>query len=241
MQPESMKTEGGYRLVSLDYSQIELRLLAHMANVQPLIEAFRQGKDIHKVTASQIFSIPVEQVDTAQRRQAKTINFGIIYGISPFGLSQQLSVPTSQANQIIRAYFEQYPGIEVYMEQYKSMARDKSYVETLWGRRCHTPGINDRNPNIRHSAERQAINAPLQGSSADIIKQAMRKIYDFLKKANSKTRLVLQVHDELLFEIPCAEVEETIPTLQSLMEGVVTLSVPLVVDAGVGNNWDEAH
>lgn len=231
----------GYKLVSLDYSQIELRLLAHMAQVQPLVEAFQKGEDIHKTTASQIFGIPLEQVDANQRRQAKTINFGIIYGISPFGLSQQLGIPTSQAAQIIKAYFHQYPGIENYMQRYKAMAREQGYVQTLWGRRCHTPGINDNNPVSRQFAERQAINAPLQGSNADIIKKAMRKIYDYLKSSPSKTRLILQVHDELLFEIPEDELQTTIPILKKMMESTVSLSVPLVVEAGIGNNWDEAH
>ncbi|MBY0281106.1 MAG: DNA polymerase I [Alphaproteobacteria bacterium] len=233
--------ENGYKLVSLDYSQIELRLLAHMAEVQPLIEAFQKGEDIHKITASQIFGIPLGQVDTDHRRQAKTINFGIIYGISPFGLSQQLGIPTGQAAQIIKAYFHQYPGIESYMQRYKTLARDKGYVETLWGRRCHTPGINDNNPMSRQFAERQAINAPLQGSNADIIKKAMRKIYDYLMENNSKARLILQVHDELLFEIPENNTQGTIPVLKKMMEEVVSLSVPLVVDVGIGNNWDEAH
>eukprot|EP01037_Dinobryon_pediforme_P014688 gene14688-14812_t len=191
--------EDGYKLVSLDYSQIELRLLAHMAQVQPLIEAFQKGEDIHKITASQIFGIPLEQVDTNYRR-----------------------IPTGQAAQIIKAYFHQYPGIENYMQRYKIMAREQGYVETLWGRRCHTPGINDSNPVSRQFAERQAINAPLQGSNADIIKKAM-------------------LHDELLFEIPQEDIPATIPILKKMMEDVVSLSVPLVVDSGSGSNWDEAH
>jgi DNA polymerase-1 len=233
--------ESGFKFVSLDYSQIELRLLAHMAEVQPLIEAFQKGEDIHKMTASQIFGIPLEQVDANHRRQAKTINFGIIYGISPFGLSQQLGIPTGQAAQIIKAYFYQYPGIESYMQRYKMMAREQGYVETLWKRRCYTLGINDSNLSSRQFAERQAINAPLQGSNADIIKKAMRKIYDYLNDSASRSRLILQVHDELLFEIPEEDVDTMIPVLKKIMENIVLLSVPLVVDAGIGNNWDEAH
>lgn len=233
--------ESGFKFVSLDYSQIELRLLAHMAEVQPLIEAFQKGEDIHKMTASQIFGIPLEQVDANHRRQAKTINFGIIYGISPFGLSQQLGIPTGQAAQIIKAYFYQYPGIESYMQRYKMMAREQGYVETLWKRRCYTLGINDSNPSSRQFAERQAINAPLQGSNADIIKKAMRKIYDYLNDSASRSRLILQVHDELLFEIPEEDVDTMIPVLKKIMENIVLLSVPLVVDVGIGNNWDEAH
>ncbi len=233
--------EEGYKIVSLDYSQIELRLLAHMAQVQPLIEAFQRGEDIHKITASQIFKIPLEQVDSSYRRKAKTINFGIIYGISAFGLAQQLGIPNGEASQIIKAYLAQYPGIEAYMQHYKTMARENGYVETLWGRRCHTGGINDNNPMNRQFAERQAINAPLQGSNADIIKKAMHKIHAFLGSTHSKARLVLQVHDELVFEIPNDQVDVLIPVFKEMMENVVSLSVPLVVDAGIGNNWDEAH
>ncbi|MCX7337851.1 MAG: DNA polymerase I [Alphaproteobacteria bacterium] len=236
----------GCKLVSLDYSQIELRLLAHVAQVDPLIHAFREGHDIHKVTASQIFGIPLDAVTTEYRRRAKTINFGIIYGISAFGLAQQLGIPNFEAGAIIKAYFKQYPGIETYMERYKAIAREKGYVETLWGRRCYTPGINDNNPVSRQFAERQAINAPLQGSDADIVKMAMRKVHRFLQRdktyaAAPKTRLILQIHDELLFEVPEGEVQTTIPLIKGIMETVAQLSVPLVVGVGVGNDWDEAH
>jgi DNA polymerase-1 len=229
------------QLVSLDYSQIELRLLAHIAQVHPLIEAFRNGDDIHAATASQIFSVPLEQMTSDLRRQAKAINFGIIYGISSFGLAQQLGIPNGEAGEIIKRYFQKYPGIEAYMQKYRTMARDKGYVETLFKRRCYTPGINDTNGMTRQFAERQAINAPLQGSNADIIKRAMIRMPALLVEANSKARLVLQVHDELLFEIPETEIATLVPVLKKTMETVVSLSVPLVVGIGIGKNWDQAH
>ncbi len=232
----------GYCLVSLDYSQIELRFLAHMAGVQSLIDAFKAHEDIHKKTASEIFGVPLDQVDKELRRKAKTINFGIIYGISAFGLGQQLGIPTGDANQIIQTYLAQYPEIQNYMNKCIHHARDTGYVETLFGRRCYVPTIHDRNPNLRQFAERQAINAPLQGSNADTIKIAMRKIYNLLNTQEFKnTRMLLQVHDELLFEIPIGEESKTITALKNIMENAATLSVPLVVDSGSGKNWDEAH
>jgi DNA polymerase-1 len=234
-------TEGRYKLVSLDYSQIELRLLAHMAEVPALVDAFRRGHDIHASTASTMFQIPLEQVDSAHRRQAKAINFGIIYGISAFGLSQQLGIPQGEAAAYIKAYFETYPGIQQYMERSKEFARQHGYVQTLWGRKCYTLGIKDTNPVARQFAERQAINGPLQGSNADIIKRAMIHIPPLLKDLNSKASMLLQVHDELVFEIPEEELATTIPALKKLMENVLILRVPLVIGVGIGNNWDEAH
>lgn len=231
--------ESGFKLVSLDYSQIELRLLAHFAEAPSLQEAFRNGLDIHKITASEIFEIPLEQINTDQRRKAKTINFGIIYGISAFGLAQQLAISNSEAAHIIKSYFERYPGIESYMDKCRQIAKDQGYVETLMGRRCYTLGINDSNAGIRHFAERQAINAPLQGSNADIIKKAMIKIHQFL--INHKSRMILQVHDELLFEVPLSELDSIPYELKAIMENITTLKVPLLVDIGVGNNWDQAY
>ncbi len=233
--------EKGMRFVSLDYSQIELRLLAHKAQVEPLIEAFQKGEDVHQKTASQIFGVPLDQVHPDQRRQAKAINFGIIYGISAFGLGQQLGIPTSQAAQIIKTYFERYPGIQAYMEQCKEHARATGYVETLFGRRCYVPGINDRNPTIKGGAERQAMTAPLPGSNADIIKKAMIRIDKIIQAQDHQARLLLQVHDELLFEVPENEIDALIPILKQTMEDVITLSVPLVVGVGIGDNWDQAH
>lgn len=234
-------TDPGFRLVSLDYSQIELRLLAHMADVPALAEAFRKNMDIHTSTASTMFGIPLEQIDGTLRRQAKAINFGIIYGISAFGLANQLGIAQGDAAAYIKKYFETYPGIQDYMERCKEFARRHGYVQTLWGRKCYTLGIRDTNPVSRQFAERQAINAPLQGSNADIIKRAMVHIPVLLKNLNSKAHMLLQVHDELIFEVPEAEINTTVAALKKLMENILILKVPLVVGVGIGNNWDEAH
>ena len=237
--------EKGSRLVSLDYSQIELRVLAHMAQIDALVDAFKNGADIHALTASQVFDLPIEGMDPMTRRRAKAINFGIIYGISPFGLARQLSIPQGEAKAYIEAYFERYPGIRDYMESIRETARKTGYLTTLFGRHVHVAGINERNPAHRGFAERQAINAPIQGSAADIIKRAMIRVPGALDKAQLKATMLLQVHDELLFEVPEAEVEETIAVVSKVMEGAsgpsLELSVPLVVDAGVGMNWAEAH
>ncbi len=234
--------EPGRKLVSLDYSQIELRLLAHVADIEALRKAFREGIDIHALTASEMFGVPVEGMDPMIRRRAKAINFGIIYGISPFGLARQLGIPQSEAARYIDTYFERYPGIRDYMERAKEYCRRHGYVVTIFGRRCHVPGINDRNPARRGFAERQAINAPLQGGAADIIKHAMVRMPEALAEAGlGDSRLLLQVHDELLFEVPEAAVEETVRVARTVMEGAARLSVPLVVDAGVGDNWADAH
>jgi DNA polymerase-1 len=235
----------GHKLVSVDYSQIELRLAAHVADVEPLKEAFREGADIHALTASQVFGVPVKGMDPAIRRRAKAINFGIIYGISPFGLAAQLGIPQGEAAQYIAAYFKRYPGIRDYMERTKEFARLHGYVDTLFGRRCYIPGIKDKNPARRNFAERAAINAPLQGAAADIIKRAMVRIPDALARHKLAAKMLLQVHDELLFEIPDAEVEKTSKVVRDVMEKaplpVVELSVPLVADIGIGLNWADAH
>ncbi len=237
--------EKGHKLLSVDYSQIELRLAAHMADVAALKEAFRDGVDIHAMTASQVFNVPVEGMDPMVRRKAKAINFGIIYGISGFGLAQQLGIAQGEAKAYIEAYFAKYPGIRAYMDRTKADARAQGYVSTIFGRRCHVPGINDKNPARRSFMERAAINAPIQGSAADIIKRAMIRIDPALDAANLKARMLLQVHDELLFEVPEAEVEATSAVVKKVMEGAagpaLELSVPLVADAGVGDNWAAAH
>ncbi|MGV8947856.1 MAG: DNA polymerase I [Candidatus Paracaedibacter sp.] len=238
---QAFVADPGFRLVSLDYSQIELRLLAHMADVPALAEAFRKGMDIHTSTASTMFGIPPEQIDGTLRRKAKAINFGIIYGISAFGLANQLGIAQGEAAAYIKKYFETYPGIQDYMERCKEFARRHGYVQTLWGRKCYTLGIRDNNPVARQFAERQAINAPLQGSNADIIKRAMVHIPVLLQNLNSKTHMLLQVHDELIFEVPEAEINTTVAALKKLMENILILKVPLVVGVGIGNNWDEAH
>jgi DNA polymerase-1 len=235
----------GHRLISADYSQIELRLAAHVAGIDALKEAFRGGADIHAMTASEVFGVPMAKMDGETRRRAKAINFGIIYGISPFGLAQQLGVPQGEASEYIKRYFQRFPGIRDYMERMKEKAREKGYVETLFGRRVHIPGIKDVNAARRAFSERAAINAPLQGSAADIIKRAMRRIPPAFAKAGLKSRMLLQVHDELVFEAPESEVEATKKLAKEVMENacapVLSLSVPLVVETGAATNWDEAH
>jgi DNA polymerase-1 len=235
----------GHLLISADYSQIELRLAAHVAGVEPLKAAFREGADIHALTASEVFGVPVEGMDPNVRRRAKAINFGIIYGISAFGLAQQLGVPQGETAEYIKAYFARFPGIRDYMERTKAEAREKGYVETLFGRRCYVPGIKDGNPARRAGAERQAINAPLQGAAADIIKRAMHRIPGALAAAGLRARMLLQVHDELVFEAPEGEAEATARLVAQVMEQAPSpareLSVPLVVETGMAANWDDAH
>jgi DNA polymerase-1 len=237
--------EPGHLLLSADYSQIELRLAAHVADVPELKQAFRDGLDIHAMTASQVFGVPLADMDANTRRRAKAINFGIIYGISAFGLGQQISVPSAEAGAYIRAYFERFPAILAYMERTKTDCRRTGYVETIFGRKCFIAGIRDANPMRRAGAERQAINAPLQGSAADIIKRAMGRIPEALAQAGLKARMLLQVHDELLFEVPEAEADDTARVVKAVMEAACEphceLSVPLVVETGRGKNWDEAH
>ncbi|MEM9681751.1 MAG: DNA polymerase I [Pseudomonadota bacterium] len=242
---QAFTARDGCKLVSLDYSQIELRIVAHMARIDALIDAFKDGADIHALTASQVFDIPMEGMDPLVRRKAKAINFGIIYGISPFGLARQLGIEQGEARDYIDAYFEKYPGIKDYMEEARSECRASGRVETLFGRRIHLPGINDKNHMRRNYAERQAINAPIQGTAADVIKRAMIRVPPVLKKKKLDADMLLQVHDELLFEVPQDQVDDTIAVVSEVMEGAagpaVTLAVPLVVDAGIGDNWDEAH
>ncbi len=238
---EAFVAEDGYVLLSADYSQIELRLLAHVADIAALKEAFRDGVDIHAKTAGEVFGLPVEGMDQAVRNRAKAINFGIIYGISGFGLARQLGIPQGQAQSYIKAYFEHYPGIRDYMEQTKTFARNHGYVQTIFGRRCHTPGINDKNPARRNFSERAAINAPLQGAAADIIKRAMIRLPEALDRAGLGARMLLQVHDELLFEVPQSEVEETAAAVREVMESAAHLGVPLIVETGQGHSWADAH
>jgi DNA polymerase I len=237
--------EPGHLLLSADYSQIELRLAAHVADVAELKLAFQEGHDIHALTASEVFGVPLDRMDPQTRRRAKAINFGIIYGISAFGLGNQIGVPQSEASAYIRAYFERFPGIRAYMEKIKAEARSAGYVETIFGRKCFIPGIRDANPMRRAGAERQAINAPLQGSAADIIKRAMGRLPAALDAAGLKARMLLQVHDELLFETPEDEVEATARLVKAVMEDACAphceLSVPLVVETGWATSWDQAH
>ncbi len=233
--------EPGHCLMSADYSQIELRVLADMADIKALKEAFAAGNDIHATTASQMFNVPIDQMDGELRRRAKTINFGIIYGIGPFGLSQRLGIPYEDAKNYITAYFEQYPGIKDYMDRAKAEAKEQGFVKTLFGRVCHTPEIKSSNPGRRSYAERAAINAPIQGTAADIMKRAMIQVDRALATSDLSTKMLLQVHDELVFEVPEDEVEPTAALVKQTMENAATLSVPLTVDVGTGENWDAAH
>ncbi len=237
--------EKGNRLVSADYSQIELRLLAHIADIDALKKAFSDGLDIHAMTASEMFGVPVEGMDPAVRRRAKAINFGIIYGISAFGLANQLGISRQEAGEYIERYFKRFPGIRAYMEATKEQAHQLGYVETVFGRRVHIPAINSKNPAERAFMERAAINAPIQGSAADIIRRAMIRMPVALAEAKLAARMLLQVHDELIFEVPEDEAEKTCKLVARVMasapEPAVKLSVPLDVDARAAGNWDEAH
>ena len=237
----------GHKLVSADYSQIELRVLAHVAEIPQLKQAFSDGIDIHAMTASEMFGVPVEGMPSEIRRRAKAINFGIIYGISAFGLANQLSIERSEAGDYIKKYFERFPGIRDYMESTKAFARENGYVETIFGRRAHYPDIRSSNPSHRAFNERAAINAPIQGSAADIIRRAMIKMEPALEKAglSQRVRMLLQVHDELIFEVEDGDVETSIPLIVSVMENAampaLDMTVPLKVDARAAHNWDEAH
>ena len=231
----------GHVLLSADYSQIELRILAHVAGVETLKDAFREGIDIHALTASQVFELPLEGMDPMVRRSAKAINFGIIYGISPFGLARQIGVPQAEAKGYIEAYFARYPGIKDYMERTKKAAHAEGFVTTLFGRKCRLPGINDRNPARRAFSERAAINAPIQGAAADVIKRAMIPMQEALEARGLAARMLLQVHDELVFEVPESEVEETGAVVTQVMENAAHLDVPLTVDVGTGTSWADAH
>jgi DNA polymerase-1 len=235
----------GTKLISADYSQIELRLLAHIADIPQLKKAFAEGLDIHAMTASEIFSVPVTGMPAEVRRRAKAINFGIIYGISAFGLANQLGIAREEAGDYIKKYFQRFPGIRDYMEETKQLARDHGYVETLFGRRVHIREIKSTIPAYRGGAERAAINAPIQGTAADIIRRAMVRLPDALKAKKLEARMLLQVHDELVFEAPDAEIEKTQTLVKAVMEKAalpaVALSVPLTVEARAAENWDAAH
>ena len=233
--------EPGHVLVSADYSQIELRLLAHVADIPALKDSFARGEDIHARTASEVFGVPMEGMDAGTRRRAKAINFGIIYGISAFGLARQLQIEPGEARSYIEAYFQRYPEIRAYMNAARDEARIAGYVLTPFGRRCWIPGIADKNPARRAYAERQAINAPLQGGAADVIKRAMVRLPAALASSGLTGRMLLQVHDELLFETPEAEAAATAALARRVMQDAASISVPLVVETGTGRTWSEAH
>ncbi|MFJ5480594.1 DNA polymerase I [Pectobacterium carotovorum] len=231
----------GYSIVAADYSQIELRIMAHLSGDKGLLNAFANGLDIHRATASEVFGIALDKVTSEQRRSAKAINFGLIYGMSAFGLSRQLNIPRSESQKYMNLYFERYPGVQDYMERTRQQAAEHGYVSTLDGRRLYLPDIHSRNAMARKGAERAAINAPMQGTAADIIKKAMIAIDDWLQKDTPKVKMIMQVHDELVFEIHDSVIEESISKIKVLMEGCMQLNVPLQVDIGTGMNWDEAH
>jgi DNA polymerase-1 len=231
----------GYKLVAADYSQIELRIMAHLTQDPGLLRAFHDQLDIHQATAAEVFAVPLEQVTSEQRRSAKAINFGLIYGMSAFGLSRQLGIPRNMAQNYMDRYFQRYPKIQAYMQATRQQASDQGYVTTLWGRRLYLPDIKASNLARRRAAERAAINAPMQGTAADIIKRAMLAVDRWLVKQQSQARMILQVHDELVLEVPVAELDKVCQGLQQAMAQAANLSVPLEVAIGVGDNWDQAH
>ncbi|MFH4516076.1 DNA polymerase I [Vibrio alginolyticus] len=232
----------GHKILAVDYSQIELRIMAHLSGDQALLDAFRDGKDIHAATAAEIMGVSIEDVSSEQRRRAKAVNFGLIYGMSAFGLAKQLGIPRGEAQAYMDTYFERYPGVMQYMEDTRSTAADKGYVETIFGRRLHLPEIKSRNGMRRKAAERAAINAPMQGTAADIIKKAMLLVDQWIQEeGNGRVKLLMQVHDELVFEVEESSLSEIESKVQKLMESAAELKVPLVAEAGHGDNWEQAH
>jgi len=238
---EAFIAEKGNVLISADYSQIELRIMAHLSGDQNLTHAFNNNIDVHSATASEIFNISLEEVTPEHRRSAKAINFGLIYGMSAFGLTRQLGIPRHEAQAYLDTYFERYTGVRKYMDTTKELAKKNLFVETILGRKLHVAAINDSNGLRRQAAERAAINAPLQGSAADIIKKAMIDVDQWIGNNNSDIRMIMQVHDELIFEVKKGFADEALKNITSLMESSVKLDIPLIVDANTGANWNEAH
>lgn len=233
--------EPGYQIVAADYSQVELRIMAHLSEDEGLLNAFSAGADIHRATASEVFATPLEEVTKEQRRSAKAINFGLIYGMSAFGLARQLNIERGSAQEYIDLYFERYPGVQKFMDDTRKLAHEQGYVETVFGRRLYLPEINSGNGMRRQYAERTAINAPMQGTAADLIKMAMLAVDQWIRQDAPEVRMIMQVHDELIFEVPDDGVDKANAKVRELMTGVAELRVPLLVDIGVGANWDEAH
>jgi DNA polymerase I len=231
----------GYQIAALDYSQIELRIMAHLSNDKTLQDAFHHGLDIHAATASEVFGIPLNEVSSEQRRRAKAINFGLIYGMSAFGLAKQIGTSREEAQKYIDIYFNRYPGVKKYMDDSRAWAIKQGYVETLRGRRLYLPEIKSTNHMQRMAAERAAINAPLQGTAADIIKQAMLDVDAWITANMIDARMVMQVHDELVFEVATANAAAIVKALVEVMDKACLLSVPLLTSSGIGSNWDEAH
>ncbi|MEL0313612.1 MAG: DNA polymerase I [Halieaceae bacterium] len=231
----------GFKIVAADYSQIELRIMAHLSQDAGLLHAFSEDLDVHSATAAEVFGTPLEKVSGDQRRKAKAINFGLIYGMSAFGLAKQLNLGRHEAQEYIDRYFDRYPGVARYMDETRALAHEQGYVETLYGRRLYLPEINARNKQRQQAAERTAINAPMQGTAADVIKRAMISVDDWLSTDGVDAKMIMQVHDELVFEVSESEADRLMITLPDIMAGVATLDVPLLVEAGMGDNWDEAH
>jgi DNA polymerase-1 len=231
----------GYKMLAADYSQVELRIMAHLSRDENLLKAFAEGIDVHRATAAEVFGVALDEVQPEQRRAAKAINFGLIYGMSAFGLAKQLNIGRYEAQDYIDVYFARYPGVKEYMDKTREQAHERGYVETVFGRRLYLPEINSRNGQRRQYAERTAINAPMQGTAADIIKRAMIAVDHALSTSKADAKVVMQVHDELVVEVLQRDVEAVLALLRAEMEQAATLKVPLVVDIGIGDNWDEAH
>ncbi|MEP3348688.1 MAG: DNA polymerase I [Marinomonas sp.] len=231
----------GYKMLAADYSQVELRIMAHLSQDKGLLDAFTKDADVHKATAAEVFEVALDEVTTEQRRRAKAINFGLIYGMSAFGLAKQLDISRPEAAKYIKRYFERYPGVQQYMENTREGAKEKGYVETIYGRRLYLPDIKASNAMMRQAAERTAINAPMQGSAADIIKRAMIKMHDWLQSTDLDVKMIMQVHDELIFEIAEKDLDAAQEKIVDIMQNSSKIDVPLLVEAGVGDNWDEAH
>jgi DNA polymerase I len=231
----------GAKIVSADYSQIELRIMAHLSGDENLRRAFSEGEDVHRATAAEIFGVPLSQVESDQRRVAKVINFGLIYGMSSFGVAQNLGIDRGTAQTYVERYFARFPGSKRYMDETRASAREVGYVETVFGRRLWLPELRSGAPVRRQAAERAAINAPMQGTAADLIKLAMVLVQNWLSESGLKSLLIMQVHDELVFEVPAGELETVKAKVPELMQSVARLDVPLVVEVGVGDNWDKAH
>ncbi|MCB1863183.1 MAG: DNA polymerase I, partial [Gammaproteobacteria bacterium] len=234
--------EPGFKMLAADYSQIELRIMAHLSGDVGLLRAFAAGRDVHRATAAEVFGVDsVEQVSAEQRRSAKAINFGLIYGMSAFGLARQLGIARAAAQEYVDLYFQRYPGVREFMDRIRADAHEKGYVETVFGRRLYLPEINARNGQRRAAAERTAINAPMQGTAADIIKLAMLAVDSWIQADKPPLRMIMQVHDELVFEVEERSVDQARERIVQVMQSAAVLQVPLLVDVGVGDNWDEAH
>ncbi|MFT6634214.1 DNA polymerase I [Alcanivorax sp.] len=241
LAPPPAEGEGRRKIVACDYSQIELRIMAHLSDDKGLTDAFEKGLDIHRATAAEVWGKTLDEVSDNDRRNAKAINFGLIYGMSAFGLAKQLGLPRKEAQEYIDLYFERYPGVKKYMADTRALATDNGYVETVYGRRLYLPEIHSKNGQRRQAAERAAINAPMQGTAADIIKKAMIKVHDWLETTDFDAKMIMQVHDELVFEVAEDQVDDLVKEVKARMESAAELKVPLIVDAGIGENWDEAH